>query len=387
MKSDLSPVQKASSAVVPGTASSTPVCAPARLRTGVFTVLALLLACGCSKEQAADDSTAAGEQVSTNKQNPLPFAINIAESAETREQKETRHLARSLFAAKDYDKLEALAKKYRDSQECDAKGIWKLNAVYVGLELSKQASDEEWKAHLDDYRAWVKARPASITARVALADELVSYGWRARGGDWAYKVTDDGWKSFGENLQEAEKVLAEARTLQERCPRWWSVKLQAAMGQGMERARYDALFQEAVRSQPGYTVFYNRRADFLLPRWHGERGEWEADLAQSADQLGGEDGDLLYARVVWHMHDFGKFGNVIQQTRVSWERVDRGFAVMEKRYPDSLAAKSERAYLAGLAGNRAMARSYFDKLQGKVDLSVWKTQDRFERLAAWVYGP
>ncbi|HWQ91207.1 MAG TPA: DUF4034 domain-containing protein, partial [Clostridia bacterium] len=304
-----------------------------------------------------------------------------------REQKETRNLARSLFAARDYDKLEALAKQYRDSQECDAEGIWTLNDVYMGMKLSKQASDEEWKAHLDDYRDWVKARPASITARVALADELVSYGWRARGNDWADKVTDAGWKSFGERLNDAEKVLAEARTLQERCPRWWSVKLQAAMGQGTERENYDALFQEAVRAQPGYTVFYNRRADYLLPRWHGEPGEWEADLARSADQLGGEKGDLLYARVVWHMHDLGMFSNVIQQTRVSWERVDRGFAAIEKHYPDSLAVKRERAYLAGLAGNRALARSYFDKLQGKVNLSVWKTQARFERLAAWVYAP
>lgn len=85
------------------------------------------------------------------------------------------------------------------------------------------------------------------------------------------------------------------------------------------------------------------------------------------------------------MHDFGKFSYVMRQTKVSLERVDCGFAVMEGRYPNSLAAKSERAYQAGLAGNRAVALPYFDKLQGKLDLSVWKTQDRFERLAVWVY--
>ena len=57
-----------------------------------------------------------------------------------------------------------------------------------------------------------------------------------------------------------------------------------------------------------------------------------------------------------------------------------------KRYPTSLAVKSERAYLAGMAGDRPKARKYFDALGGKVDLSVWDTRNNFVEHAQIAYA-
>ena len=317
---------------------------------------------------------------------PLPFQVEVTQTPEEKEKQEIKDLAKSLFSAKDFDRLDALAKKHRESKEHYADGVWKLNEVYGGLYLDKQASDAQWKEHLAALQDWVTAKPGSITARVALADELVTYAWKARGGGYAKTVTREGWKLFGERLKQAADVLAEARSFKESCPRWWSVRLTIALGLGADRADYDRIFNEAIAFDPTYTIYYTRKSYYLLPRWHGRPREWEAFLTRAADNLGGEDGDVLYARVVWSLHSYRAFSNIFDENRISWERTEKGFEVLAKRYPDSLAVKSERAYLAGLAGDLPKVRGYYDALDGKVDLSVWDSRDSFVEHAQIAYA-
>jgi hypothetical protein len=154
-----------------------------------------------------------------------------------------------------------------------------------------------------------------------------------------------------------------------------------------ERSQYDATFEEATHAWPDYTPYYNHRAWYLMPRWYGTEGEWESDLEKSADQKGGDEGDLLYARVVWYMHQSHSFSNIIKECNLSWPRVDKGFEVMEKRFPSSLAVKSEHAYLAVLARDATVARKQFDQLQGRLDSSVWTAPARFFVFAYWTYSP
>ena len=59
---------------------------------------------------------------------------------------------------------------------------------------------------------------------------------------------------------------------------------------------------------------------------------------------------------------------------------------MERQFPNSLAAKSEHAYLAVLARDATVARKQFDQLEGKVDLSVWRSQDKYMKCALWTYS-
>ncbi len=73
-----------------------------------------------------------------------------------------------------------------------------------------------WQVHDRIHQEWIAQFPASITARVAYADFLREYAWHARGTDLADKVTEEGWRLFGERLESARKMLAEARELTEK---------------------------------------------------------------------------------------------------------------------------------------------------------------------------
>jgi tetratricopeptide (TPR) repeat protein len=270
-----------------------------------------------------------------------------AQSRETGVTNEIGLQAAALIQAKDYDKLDQLAEKYRSSKERYADGVWKLTSFYDGMVLSKHAPVEAWDARLDTFARWTLARPDSITARVAWANALTDYAWIARGSGETDTVSSGGWRLFFGRLTQAVQILKGGMPLKEKCPIYWSVLLRTALGLHAHRPQFDTIFETAIKTEPDNAAYYFRRAIYLLPRWYGTNGEWQSDLGESTGRIIGDNGDKLYAQVVWNMESYYKENPFIGGS-LSWERLDNGFAVIEKQFPDSLAAKIERATLAVL---------------------------------------
>jgi len=286
----------------------------------------------------------------------LNHAPDLAQTPEAIVTNEIAMQSLALFEAKDYDKLDALAANLRSSKERYADGVWKLTCAYDGLVPSNGSSDEEWETRLSDIGRWAVAKPDSITPQVAWANVLVAYAWKARGA--GYTVSSEGSQLFGQRLIEAIKILNEAKTKKEQCPMYWRVLMRAALGAQLDKVRFNTIFNEAIKAEPDCEGYYYRRVVYLLPRWYGSEGEWQNDLTVSADKIGGENGDMLYAQVIWNMNQPAYFENPFREDSVSWTRVDKGFAVIEDKFPDSLAAKIERARLAVLFNNAQAATNY-----------------------------
>ena len=315
----------------------------------------------------------------------LPYPVVVVESDEAREMNDIAGEARTLLQSREFEKLDAFVKKLRDSREQFANGSWKFHSAYSGISLSEESSAFDWETHLATLEQWTNARPESVTARVALADAFVSYAWKARGNGAASEVTELGWVLFNARLTEASRVLVQARSLKGKCPYMWSVLFRAEMGLSTDRKIFDANFKRAVAAWPDYAPLYQGRASYFLPRWNGVEGEWESDLAKSADEIGGEDGDILYARAVWSMHQSRLFSNIFADSNISWPRVNKGFEAIEKRFPDSLQTQSEHAYLAALAEDGVTTHKYLALIQGKVDPGIWRTREKFLHCANWSF--
>jgi hypothetical protein len=310
--------------------------------------------------------------------------IVLIETMEHKERLKIEAEASAFFAAKDFTKIEDLVNKYRTSKECYPNGTWKLSSVYSGILPGDDKSDDEWQTNLTILRDWVQVRPDSVTARVALANALLSYGWKARGTGYAGSVTETGWKLFHERLIEAVQVLKQNEALSEKCPYSWTVLLTAAMGLGVEKSVYDSIFQKAIASEPDCSGYYSQMAYYLLPRWHGQPGDTAAFLKKAADQAGGDKGDLLYARVSWFIE--GIESNVFEEDSFSWERADRGFQLLEKQFPDSLFVQNERAYIAVMGCDKTLApRKLVDDLHGQIDPTAWTSKENFIRLTKDLY--
>ena len=312
--------------------------------------------------------------------------ITVVETEEAKEHKAIQARAAGLFAAADYPALEELARGYRESKVCYADGGWKLRDVYYGVTPDGKRTEQAWIEQMAALQRWVQARPQSITARVALADGWVDYGWAARGGGYANTVTEQGWKHFGQRLEKAARVLKEAGELKEQCPRSWVVWLTLAKGMGAEKDQFEILFQKAIEAEPAFAPYYNQKAIYLLPRWHGKPGDTADFLQSAADKLGGEEGDVLYARAAWALQ--GVEGNIFVDRGLTWPRVDKGFTVLEKRYPNSAYVRNGRAYLAVMGSDyKNKPRELVDRLEGKIDLVAWTSKENFLRLTKQFYAP
>jgi hypothetical protein len=346
----------------------------------VFLFLPLLVL-SCSKRS---DDPARRDNIQPS--SALPFTISVVKTPEATEQEEIQSHANELLKQADFDKLDALAAGHRSSKECYADGTWKLAFVYDGTTTVSSTDEPAWQARQKLIQDWMDAKPESVTARVAMARFLRDYAWNARGSGYANTVSDKSWQLFGQRLNQSAQILREARQLKETCPIYWSTLMGVALGLQTDKGDFNTIFNQAIQTNPDYHYYYMTRATFLLPRWYGAEGEWEKDLTSSADRIGGADGDMVYAQVVWSVHQYGDSKNVFDENKsISWERVDRGFDAIIKRFPDSLAAKNERAHLAGLVGDKEKARQYFKATEGKVDLSVWDDLAEFTNAANWAF--
>ncbi len=351
--------------------------------------------CGCGKICSAIlDAVQARSQTARAKSIPsepsnsapsvtLPAAV-VVETEEAKDAAELSHQVKELFKAGEYEKLDALAQQLRESKQEYVTGKRKLTAFYAALtDLDDQGPDAMWEFRIKELKHWAKGAPASPTPRVALADLLTKYAWKARGSGWANTVTEQGWKQFRDRLVESAKVLSEVAKMETKCPVLYSVAARVGLGLGFSTENYEKLFTEATQVDPAWLGPYFSKCYFLLPRWHGKPGDWEWFVLSEAASRKGDAGDIFYARMIWRMDQDGPLENVFKESSVEWPRVKRGFEALRKQHPGSVTVTSAYAKLAILAGDRDTARELMQELAGKADLATWETKAYFEKCQLW----
>lgn len=335
----------------------------------------LIALAGCSKEPVKSAAPAKPKAFVD------PAKYTVVETAEAKDCHEIRAQAKQLFDATNYNGLEELATKYSDMSDCYPEGFSKLGQVYRGIVPDSDAAEDDFKTALPKMRKWIVAKPDSMTARLAIADTLINYAWKARGSGWADSVSKEGWKLMGERLTESAQFLKEAGSLKEQSPRRWTLFMTAALGLNATRPQYEALFRKAVSSCPDNFAAYSDMAYYLLPRWHGQPGETKKFITDFSDQIGGENGDLFYARLTWSLRRCST--NIFEECNLSWDRVDKGFQVMEKRYPNSTYVENARAYFAVIGSTRkADGQTRITAMNGNIDTNMWTSKDNFVRMTA-----
>lgn len=289
-----------------------------------------------------------------------------------------------LLEKHDFAAVEAMAAELRASKAQLPSGHWRLDLFYRAIaDLDKLLPDSVWENRRQLLEEWVKARPASITARVALAEFLVKYAWEARGGGWAHAVTEEGWKLMRERLKSAQAVLEAAMELEETCPVLYTVYQTVSLGRSWPREADEKILRASIKEEPDYAPPYLRRAYYLQPRWFGKNeSEWLEFATAEANRVGGADGDLLYARMLCYIFDLGIYKKFLAQPGLNWPRLKQGLEIMVQRFPDSLWAKSQLCYFCGQKGDKARCRELWKEIGSRVDTSLWD-RERFLANRAW----
>ena len=255
-----------------------------------------------------------------------------------------------------------------------------LNHFYDALSKRFHTGDAGYLADLKIFKNWEQAFPESTIRRVALARFLIDYAWHARGSGYAHTVTEEGWRLFDERLNYAWKILTSVRRSEIKDPHGYEMAIVAAMGLGLGMTELDMIVFESRRHFPTYYPTDTRRAYSLLPRWHGEAGDWEA-FAMEAAQIEGGLGDEVYVRILIKLKPY--YANIFRETKAVWGTAKKGLEILNKKYPNSMEIQNYTAYFAVLGNDRTMAAEYFDKLGSAYLKSVWRKPERFVHFRTW----
>lgn len=287
---------------------------------------------------------------------------------------------RALFETRSWTELDALADQLRTQRSRFQGGGWQLHVLYTILSTvePKLDTDAAWESQISALQEWVLRAPSSPTPRIALADAYENFAWKARGGDFADQVTEQGWRLFGERMQKAHEMLEQAEQIRHGDPEWYTSMLVASAALDWNSDQADALVDESLREEPGYYYIARIQADNLLPKWYGEPGDTERFIAKVADRIGAAGGDATYFLIAEYILTAAEKCLPCEPPALSWARIRRGYAAIEHLYGTNNFEQNAFAFLAVRAGDRETARQAFEKIGENWNPDVWETRARFE---------
>jgi hypothetical protein len=289
-----------------------------------------------------------------------------------------------------FDQLEVLTSKHRGRNvklgECD---VMTLETFYDYFDFNSSTPDAYWESIASQLREWAKAYPESPTPLVALGNLYVNFGWSARGHGYADSVAQQGWKLFDERVRNAKGYLEQAAALKNQDPCAYRELINVALGlSDLPREYMEQAYERGVALEPNFVSTYRAKANYLLPRWYGSPGEWEAWLKKAADDRGGKEGEIIYAWVASAVART-EYEDFFHNTAADYLRMKRGFEAAlglpgKKNYDANL---NYLCFFACIDKDRDTAESCFKRMNGHWMESIWVSSAYFNRCRTWAADP
>ncbi|HXI85585.1 MAG TPA: DUF4034 domain-containing protein [Verrucomicrobiae bacterium] len=305
-----------------------------------------------------------------------------------REWETLQRKGRRLLRTERFDELDQLATDLVTKKLRFQGGEWKSVYLYDGLKLPRKSPEEDWAKRFELIERWRTANPDSVPARLVQARTYMEYAWNARGGGYADSVAPAAWKFFSGRMAKAHDMLLLIPSANRQNPEWYRLMLMN-LAETQQTDDYRECLQQAHELKLDYDWFDKQTAWYSLPRWYGNKGDWQKVAETAGDTTKDEDGDALYARVVWHIWDSTEGSNsdirnkFFEKNNLSWPRMKQGFRDIEKRYPGSLWNLNAFCRFACMAKDKKAAHELFDRIDKNWDVAIWSNRLQYRAWRGW----
>lgn len=291
---------------------------------------------------------------------------------------------RDLFEQERFRVLDDVAAGERTNRARFAGGEWKLHTLYEALASPGDKGRgvvADWNAYRERLNRWAAQQPGSITARVALANAELMYAWELRNTS---NVNPESHRLFEERVKGAETILNQASNLAAKCPEWYDVMLQVGRAAGWELDGMNSVLQRAAAFDPQYYYVYQQQALTLTPKWRGKEGDPEKFAEDSANQVGGKAGNILYWQIAQSVMGNRDLSGVPQH--FTWSRAVIGYQALVEQYGPSLLRLNQQALMAARFNDYMTADDLLLQVGDHWDRGTWGTQEYFDKVKAWARG-
>lgn len=292
-----------------------------------------------------------------------------------------------MLKAEKFEQLDCIADRARSGKERFPGGGWKIHTFYWALSSPvqypvKRATQEEWNDYLGRLQRWAAARPTSVTPLVAQAWAYFEYAWDARGDGFSNTVGENSWKLFENRTARAEQAMREAWNLPTKDPEEYYLMQIIGQNESWGAVRLRAVYDEASKFEPDYFYYDRQLALDLLPKWFGQPGDTEKFIQETADRIGGDQGDISYYRVA---SSSVLCGGCADDPQLSFERIKRGYEASEKQYGVSMQNLNRMVYLAAYMkdNDSVFAQQMLTRIGDQWDDETWKNKQEFESIKKW----
>jgi hypothetical protein len=233
---------------------------------------------------------------------------------------------------------------------------------------------------------WRRAKPNSLAASIAEADNRVSAAWRARGSGYAGTVRQSEWKTFEEQMQKAKRALAETDKIKDQFdPHVFHMRILIGTAMNAERKEMDAVVTEAIDKCPGYDKVYRTMAYYLLPKWHGEFGDVRKFADDIHSRLPHPLNDIMYARIAWEAAGSER-GEFFVNTGFNYDKLRTACETLLKEYPGADENMRQLLMYSCLAKDRETAKRMFTTIADLEYSDYWVSRDRIKIYQKWAMG-
>jgi len=260
-----------------------------------------------------------------------------------------------------------------------------LNSMYDDVAAPAYTDSADYPAHCAALAKWRDEFPQSPTPLIALAKSHIDYAWQARGGGYAFTVTDDGWQLFHTRIDEARRLLEKAAKLDLKDGEAYRQLLIVAMAESLPDEQVRAWFDAGRKIDPGYAALYTQMATSKMPRWGGAPGDVERFAAEVAELVPGEDGLELFGLIAREIHRY----ECDDPTTILWGDYDRRLLaksadVLVARYPQAQSVVQFAALCSQVCQDHELARR-IRPLVGPLNANdrVWIWKNSYEDFIEW----
>lgn len=256
---------------------------------------------------------------------------------------------------------------------------WFVEDVFPYLAWDRS---ERYKGALDEFNSYYNAIMAADSTRslglVLKGHFYYHYAWFARGGGFAYTVSDEEFDRYGKYLSIAKEALVKAIEIDPSNSKACALLVSVSMETGDSfRQRLD-YFQRAIQSNPNNWNAYENMFRTLQPRWGGSARALRS-FAESYFEEASKNpaSSIRAARILAELHvryasdraiasdkkkERTSIKRIYWSTSDAWTDIQRAYELILKKRPHSRLSKSEYAYYASLCHQWEKAHQLFEEL-------------------------
>jgi len=245
---------------------------------------------------------------------------------------------------------------------------------------------------------WQTAVPDSPYPKLAYIDYMHTMLWRIRGGGFSSTVGKDAWSKVQEGADEALGRLQVITFQKKKSPVYFelAIKLEALSSREDKKAAMFKFFDEGSKLYPTYYNLDLTMAFFLEQKWFGRPGEYVAFAARQAERVGGDEGAIVYNRIIRNLISSYNYGSrMATRSRsvgffylhpdVNWSMMRKGFEKLTEKYPVDWHL-NDFAWFACLANDRQTAAREIKRIErigGQLIPEVWGGEASMQAWLDW----